>query len=129
MFTHKYRYLFALLLSVYTYLNTEFCGVYEYFNIRIDGIIAFLTILSTSMLILVINKVIEPFIRKWVRPEKFKTHFPVVFFMAGSFLTTILTIAIVLIVGMLVYHYPAEQTIIPLKLNLTYAWLVNLLYH
>ena len=71
MFTHKYRYAFALLLSVYTFLNTEFCNVYEHFNLRIEWYYAFATITAITFLILEGNKLVEPFIRSKVPPEKF----------------------------------------------------------
>ena len=69
MFTHRFRYLFALLLSVYTYLNTEFCQVYDYFNIRIEWYVAFGTILAITFLTLEGNRLIEPLLKK-IPPEK-----------------------------------------------------------
>jgi LytS/YehU family sensor histidine kinase len=42
---------------------------------------------------------------------------------------TIITTSIVLFMGMYLHKYSFKQNLIPLKLNLTYAWLVNLLYH
>ncbi|MCX6324152.1 MAG: histidine kinase [Sphingobacteriales bacterium] len=129
MFTHKYRYAFALLLSVYTFLNTEFCNVYEYFNLRIEWYYAFLTITAITFLILEGNKLVEPFIRSKVPPEKYKKKFPFVFFIAGNFIATFVACIIVLLMGMVLHRYSFTENIIPLKLNLTYAWLVNLLYH
>ena len=129
MFTHKYRYAFALLLSVYTFLNTEFCNVYEHFNLRIEWYYAFATITAITFLILEGNKLVEPFIRSKVPPEKFKKKFPFVFFIAGNFIATIVASFIVLLMGMVLHRYSFTENIIPLKLNLTYAWLVNLLYH
>jgi len=129
MFTHKYRYAFALLLSVYTFLNTEFCNVYEYFNLRIEWYYAFLTITAITFLILEGNKLVEPFIRSKVPPEKYKKKFPFVFFIAGNFIATIVASFIVMLMGMVLHRYSFTENILPLKLNLTYAWLVNLLYH
>jgi two-component system LytT family sensor kinase len=129
MFTHKYRYIFALLLSVYTYLNTEFCNVYDYFNIRIEWFYAFATIALISFMIMETNRLIEPYIRRIAPPERFKKRFPAVFFIAGSLIATVITSSIVLLMGMVVHPYSFAENIIPLKLNLTYAWLVNLLYH
>ncbi len=129
MFTHKYRYLFAMLLSVYTFLNTEFCDVYKHFNIQIEWYYALLTISSISLLILEFNRLTEPLIRKKVSPEKHKTRFPIVFFIVGSIWSTILTVAIVMVMGMVIHRYSFEENVMPLKLNLVFAWLVNLLYH
>ena len=129
MFTHKYRYHFAFLLSLYTYLNTEFCRVYFYFNIQIAWYFAFATILLITYLILEGNRLVEPLIRKLIDPEKSNTRFPVVFFLAGSILSTIIAVGIVVIVGMLMHSFSLQQNITPIKLNLIYAWLVNLLFH
>jgi two-component system LytT family sensor kinase len=129
MFTHKYRYLFVFLLSVYTYLNTEFCNLYDHFGIRIEAWYAFGTILLTTLLILEVNRLLEKFIRKFFLPEKNKLRFLGFFFISGSIAATMISTAMVFAVGMGLHSFPFNENIIPLKLNLTYAWLVNLLYH
>ncbi len=129
MFTHKYRYIFTCILAAYTYLNTEFCRVYDYFNIRIEWYYALLTITSICFLILESNRMIEPLVRKKVLPEKFKTRFPIVFFLTGTAMATIIALFMVWVVGMLLHPFSLEQNFTPIKLNLVFAWLVNLLYH
>ena len=129
MFTNRYRYFFALLLSAYTYINTEFCKVYYYFNIRIEWYYAFATIMLITFLILEANRLAEPFIRKIFPPAKNKTRFQVLFFLMGSAMATALTVAIVFIIGMWVHSFSLKENYTPLKLNLMYCWLVNLLYH
>ena len=129
MFTHKYRYLFAFLLSLYTYLNTEFCRVYYYFNIRIQWYYAFATILAITFLILEINSLTEPIVRRFFPPALNKIKYKIAFFIAGSITATTLTITIVLVMGMIVHPFSLKDNIVPLKLNLMYCWLVNLLYH
>lgn len=129
MFTHRYRYWFAFLLSLYTYLNTEFCRVYDYFNIRIEWYYACATILAITFSILEINRLAEPLIRKLFPPEENKIRYKVLFFITGSILATAITAVIVLIMGMLLHPYSLKENYTPLKLNLTYCWLVNLLYH
>ncbi len=129
MFTHRYRYWFALLLSVYTYGNTQFCNLYHYFNIQIDWYYALATILAITFLVLEINRLAEPVVRKLFPLEKSKIKYKVAFFIAGSISATTITIITVLIVGMIMHPYSLKENIIPLKLNITYCWLVNLLYH
>jgi sensor histidine kinase YesM len=121
--------LFALLLSVYTYLNTEFCQVYDYFNIRIEWYVAFGTILAITFLTLEGNRLIEPLLRKKIPPENYKTRFPVGFFLAGSVLSTLVALTVVLFVGMALHSFSLSENFTPIKLNLMYAWLVNLLFH
>lgn len=129
MFTHRYRYWFALLLSLYTYANTEFCRLYHYFNIEIDWYYAFATIAAITFLVLEINRLAEPLVRKFFPLEKSKIKYKIAFFFVGSISATTLTIVIVLVMGMIFHPYTLTDNIIPLKLNITYAWLVNLLYH
>ncbi len=129
MFTHKYRYIFAFLLSLYTYLNTEFCKVYYYFNIQIEWYYAFFTILIITLLILEGNRLIEPFVRNRVDPEKGKIQFPVLFFFAGSIISAFVATGVVAFIGLLMHSFSIKENITPLKLNLVYAWLVNLLFH
>ena len=129
MFTHKYRYLFAFLLSLYTYINTEFCRVYYYFNIRIQWYYAFATILAITFLILEINSLTEPVVRRIFPPAVNNIRYKIAFFIAGSITATTLTITIVLVMGMIVHPFALKDNIVPLKLNLMYCWLVNLLYH
>lgn len=129
MFNYKYRYHFALLLSVYTYLNTEFCDLYRHFNIVIDWYYALITITSISLVILEFNRLLEPKIRRLDFLKENKIRFPVVFFLISGLAATIITTSIVLFMGMFLHEYSLKENLIPLKLNLTYAWLVNLLYH
>jgi two-component system, LytTR family, sensor kinase len=129
MFTHRYRYWFALLLSLYTYANTQICNLYHYFNIQIDWYYALATILAITFLVMEINRLAEPFVKKIFPLEKSKIRYKVAFFIAGSISATTLTVVIVLIVGMIIHPFSLKENIIPIKLNITYCWLVNLLYH
>jgi sensor histidine kinase YesM len=129
MFTHRLRYWFALALSLYTYANTEFCRVYDYFQIRIDWYMAFLTVVLITFGILEINRWIEPIIRKRTPHTENSLRFPTLFFLGGSIASTVFTTAVVLFMGMVLHSFSLEDNFTPLKLNLTYGWLVNLLYH
>lgn len=129
MFTHRYRYYLALFLSVYTYLNTEFCNVYEHFGIEISWYYALVTISLITFSTLEINRLIEPLLKKRIRPDRNTFRFPLIFFLSSGIIASIVTTSVVLIMGMVVHDYPFSENITPLKLNLTYVSLVNLLYH
>lgn len=129
MFTNRFRYWFALLLSVYTYINTEICKVYYYFHLNIAWYYAFGTILLITFSILEINRLAEPVVKKWFPIHKNKIKYKVAFFAIGSTLATMLTFSIVIAVGMGIHSFSLKENIVPLKLNMMYCWLVNLLYH
>lgn len=129
MFHHRYRFLFVLALAVYTYLNTEFCGLYEAFGITLDGYYALATILLITLMVMETNRILEPQIRRYLPPEANPIRFPILFFLVGTALGSVITIGVVLFMGMVLHPYSLEQNIIPLKLNLTYAGLLNLLFH
>ena len=129
MFANRYRYLFAAILSVYTYLNTEFCNLYDYFNLKIHWTLAFATTTIITFAILEGCRWLEIPIKKWIPPGENRIKFPIIFFIAGSVISTFFAIAAVYAVGYFLHQNSLNQLIIPFKLNLIYAWLVNLLFH
>lgn len=129
MFPHRYRYLFILALSVFSFLNTVVCEVYLYFNIQIDWYFAFLTIFLITFLIWEGNRLAEPFLKKRFYNGKGPIRFLGVFFVAGIILSILTATMVVLSIGSLIYHYPLEKNLEPLKLNVIYAGLINLFFH
>ncbi|CAN5839719.1 hypothetical protein BH11BAC4_BH11BAC4_02350 [soil metagenome] len=129
MFNHRYRYIFILLLSSCTFVSTELCEVYHYFNIDIEWYYAWATITAITFTTWEANRVLEFFFKRRFTTQRNKINFLIAFLIIGSFFTTLLTAGIVLIVSMLLHNHSFSETYIPLKLNLIYAWLVNLLFH
>jgi two-component system LytT family sensor kinase len=129
MFTHKFRYLFILGLSVYTYINTVLCEVYKYFNIDIEWYYALGTITLVTLCSWESSRLLEPLFGKLLGTAKNKIKILILFFAAGALLTTIFTSAIVLLVSMVLHKHSFTEALMPLKLNLIYAWLANLLFH
>jgi two-component system, LytTR family, sensor kinase len=129
MFTHRYRYLFIAGLAVYTYINTVLCEVYKYFNIDIEWYYALGTITLVTLCIWDGSRLLEPLFEKHLSTIKNKIKVLILFFAAGGVLTTILTTGIVILVSMVLHKHSFSETLMPLKLNLIYAWLANLLFH
>jgi LytS/YehU family sensor histidine kinase len=129
MFANKSRYLFIFILAIYTYLNTVLCEVYKYFNIAIEWYVAFGTIAVITLLVWEGSRLVEPVFIKLFAKQKSKIKILLLFFAAGSILTAIITVGVVFFVSMVLHNYNFNETIIPLKLNLIYAWLANLLFH
>lgn len=129
MFAHRHRYLFILALSLYTYLNTVLCKVYYYFNINIEWYYSLGTIIAITLAIWESSRLIQPYFMRLVNQKHNKIKWLLVFFASGSLFTTIMTTGIVFLVGMVLNNYSLSETIVPLKLNIIYAWLANLLFH
>jgi two-component system, LytTR family, sensor kinase len=129
MFSHRLRYIFILVLTVYTYFNTELCEVYKYFNIAIEWYYALATIGVITFSIWEGNRLLESYFKGLVANQKNKIKGLLFFFFSGGIVTTISTVGIVFLVSMILHTHTFNETIIPLKLNLIYAWLANLLFH
>lgn len=129
MFTHRYRYLFILAVSVCTYINTVLCEVYKYFNIDIEWYYAFGTITVITLGIWEAGRLLESYFNRLLNTWKHKTNALILFFATGMGITAIITTIIVFAVSMLIHRHTVAETIVPLKLNLIYACLANLLFH
>jgi len=129
MFAHRYRYLLIALLAAYTYLNTVLCEVYKYFKINIEWYYALLTICLVTLAVWELSRLLEPFFEKRLQGPTNKIKILILFFFTGSITATLLTAAIVFIMSMVLHNHSFTETIMPLKLNLIYAWLANLLFH
>lgn len=129
MFAHKYRYIFIAALSVCTYISTVLCEVYKYFSIEIEWYVAFGTITVITLGVWEASRMMQPWFNKKLLSSKNKIQTLILFCAAGGFMTTVITVALVFFVSMVLHNYPFSTTLIPLKLNLIYAWLANLLFH
>mgnify|MGYP002381697504 CR=1 FL=1 len=129
MFSHKYRLWFILALSAYTYFNTVLCEVYTYFNISIEWYYAAGTIFLVTLGIWECGRLAEPFFNRLIHRRKNKIRQLAYFFAACSVLATLITTGIVFFMSMVLHDHTTKETIVPLKLNLIYAWLANLLFH
>lgn len=129
MFNHKYRYLFILILSLFTYLNTELCRVYYYFNIEVKWYYALATITMITFCTWEANRLIQYLFEKKSDSQKNKFKVLAIFFFAGCIATIITTTFIVLTISSLLDRNTYSELVVPLKLNLIYASLANLLFH
>jgi two-component system, LytTR family, sensor kinase len=105
------------------------CEVYRYFNIHIEWYVAMFTIVVLTLSIWESNRLTEPYFHKKILLAKNKFRSLFIFFAVGSTITTVLTFGVVFFVSMVLHTHTAKETFIPLKLNLIYAWLANLLFH
>lgn len=129
MFSHRYRYVFIALLSVYTFVNTEICNVYHYFDIGIEWYYAFLTILFITGLTWEGNRWLEPVVRRSFQPARNKLRFLGVFFLLGNMVGVAAAVIAVYVVGNVIHGHSWQENLNPLKLNVIYVGLVNLFFH
>lgn len=129
MFSHKNRYLYILLLAVYTYINTALCQVYVYFQINIDWYNAFLIILLITFFVWECNRLLQPLFFRWLPAAHEIIKRSVIFFFAGLTAGFIATIAVDLFFAEVVLHEVSPSILNPLKLTLLYTSLINLLFH
>ncbi len=129
MFNHKYRYWFIIGLSLYTFINTELCEVYTYFKIDIEWYYAVLTIFLITLFTWEGNRLLQPLIEKRIDPVRKKIKYLAAFFFSGVVVSFAFTFFIIWLVGMVLHQNSFQQNLMPLKLNIIYAGLVNLLFH
>ncbi|QNA44847.1 sensor histidine kinase [Lacibacter sediminis] len=127
-FQNKYRYWFILALAVYTYVNTAICRVYDYFELPIYWYQAFLSILLITFLSWEWSRLIQPSFSKWFHGDEHINKRLLSFFGLGLAGSIILTIMTVVSFEVFVLHVPMSLDN-PLKLTLTYASLITLLFH
>ncbi|MFC4263177.1 sensor histidine kinase [Ferruginibacter yonginensis] len=110
-------------------MSTLLCEVYKYFNIPIEWYYAAGTITAITLLIWEVNRKIEPYFFNKTDDSKNKIKTLCSFFVVSGVATIIVCCSIVFFVSMVLHNNTIEKTFVPLKLNLIYALLVNLLFH
>lgn len=103
--------------------------MYHYFDIETEWYYALLTILLITGLTWEGNRLVEPIICKRISPEKSKARYLGSFFVAGNIIGASAALLIVYLVGNVLHDYSWQQNLNPLKLNIIYVTLVNLLFH
>ncbi len=129
MFNQRHRYSFIFLLSICTYISTVLCDVYHFFNINIEWYYALGTIATITWGSWEVNRLLESFFIRRFSVHKNKIRVLAFFLFSGSFFTTLVAFTTVTLVSMILHNYTFSETLVPLKLNIIYAWLVNLLFH
>lgn len=91
MFKVRYRYLFILLLAVYSYLNIQFTEGYRLFDYDIGGIYLFGALLAAVFLVWEGNRFIELFIEARYRRKPIRLHPLILFFVLSLVHVTIIS--------------------------------------
>jgi LytS/YehU family sensor histidine kinase len=91
--------------------------------------VAFGTITAITLGVWEASRLMEPVFNRKLQNSKNKISTLLLFCAAGAVATTLITVALVFFVSMVLHNYSIAATVIPLKLNLIYVWLANLLFH
>jgi two-component system, LytTR family, sensor kinase len=110
-------------------MSTILCEVYKYFNIEIEWYYAAGTITVVTLFVWETGRLLQGFFEKRIHAHKHKVTGLIYFFLTCGVITSILTVALVLFESMVMHNYSFNASLIPIKLNLIYGVLVNLLFH
>jgi sensor histidine kinase YesM len=103
--------------------------VYKYFNIAIEWYYAASTITIVTLCIWETGRLFQSFFEKRIDAHKHKISGLIHFFLVTCIISSFITIGFVLLVSMVFHSYSFSDSIVPIKLNLIYCILVNLLFH
>ncbi|MCA6074917.1 sensor histidine kinase [Fulvivirga sedimenti] len=124
MFTNPYRYLFILLLAVYSYLNILFTEGDKLFGFRPSPLLFFGIILGMVYLIWEGNRLIE---KRLSILQSIRVHPLLKFYLISLFWVLMIGFAVTGILQ--ITHQLSEDAFLTLKLSLGFAFRVNLFLH
>lgn len=127
-FHHRYRYWFIAGLSLYTYASTEFCNVYHYFQMPVHWYTALGSIAMITLATWEAGRWLQPWFQQLPKAEDRNLRNLLLYFLACGAASAAVTVGVVLAFDGFFHHEPLSLYN-PLKLTLTYALLINLLFH
>ncbi|MDJ1484862.1 MULTISPECIES: sensor histidine kinase [Xanthocytophaga] len=130
MFSHPYRYLFILLIAVYSYLNTLYVEVFVYYHIPLQPWEALLTFVFIVLCIWEGNRLLETKVetlQNWLKDIGKRQIHPLLILFGGSIVITTLSVSIpVVVFGHYEFDYNWQQMHMPVKLAFTLGFRINL---
>jgi two-component system, LytTR family, sensor kinase len=128
MFNNKYRYIFILVLAVYSFINSLFSEVYKYYNIRAPRYDILLVFVLMSLLIWEGNRWIGYRIEKTARPGHLVKSLGI-FFICGIIWSSLVSLIMVYWMGSIVLGMKWAELRVPAILIFTYGSRINLFMH
>ncbi|CAN5127452.1 hypothetical protein BH09BAC3_BH09BAC3_27780 [soil metagenome] len=125
MFSFKYRYIFIILLGVYSYLNILVTGGDRLFGFAIPESLFIAIILALVLLIWEANRLIENYRHKihWMSLDKIN---PLVLQFVGSIVLVSLVAVLPVVALNRFYNVAADPMMFPVKLSFGFTFRVNL---
>ncbi len=116
-----------LALGIYSYFNTLFSQVYFYYGIQVPWYYALLVIVTITVLVWEVNRLLERVITKQFTSLS-KPRFLGMFFLGGGLISASIGLGVCYMAASLL-ELPAESVSIALRLTITYATRINLFLH
>lgn len=128
MFSTRYRYLFIVILGVYSYANTLFSEVYSFYHIDVHWYWVLLFFVLITGFVWEGNRWLQFLLNRYLK-EKGYIRFLIIFFLWGVALSALLSVILVIILNTLFVHLATTELKLPLKLAFTYGTRINLFLH
>lgn len=128
IFNHPYRFLFILLLTVYSYANTLFSEVYFYYQIPGMPFMHVAFLLCLTLLIWEGNRIIGNLLRKKYA-DPLPLRFFLIFFFTGSLFAALISLLSAWVTARFFISVPSARLGIALRLSFTYGTRINLFLH
>ena len=125
MFAHRFRYLFVVILGVYSYVNTVFSEALKYYGIRANEFLIAGSFVLICLLIWEGNRLLEYVLLK-SEGKKNKFYSLLIFFLASHVTTLLAALISYLVIATWVLNYDVVQTMVPAKLVFLFSFRINL---
>ena len=126
MFTHKYRYLFILILGLYSYLNSLFLETFRYYGIDYPNLVIALTFVVVTLFVWEGNRLIQFLFKKQILKQTGKFRPLLLSFFVSQLIALICGILCYYLLVAVVLQRGPDTRMIELKLLLLYSLRVNL---
>ena len=126
MFSHKYRYLIILFLSLFSYSSTLFIETFKYYGININSYYIISIFFVSVLTVWETNRLLEKNVGYVYQLLKKKIHVLAIHFLLSNFFVFTFTIIPTFLLAKYFFLYKPEEMLLPIKLMLTYAMRVNL---
>jgi len=128
MFRNKYRYIFILILAVYSYANSLLSDVYSHYDISAPTYDILLVFVLITLLVWEGNRLIGHALKAY-NPGDRPVRLLITFFILGSVYSTLISIAITWLIGYVAIGIPISALKMPAILAFTYGTRINLFLH
>ncbi len=126
MFSHKFRYLFIIGLTLYSLFNTWFGGVFDVYQVPLDEKYVFLALFLMTLLIWESNHAVQYLTSKYTFKN---THPLLIQFLVSLVSTGIICFSVILFTGKYITRVSDQEYNLAIRLSILYGYRINLFLH